>query len=113
MGSTFGALRPGAQVTRRGMRPSTRRRISWAGHDVGKGTRIIVFISTMRAATLISRRRNVSNCATRHIERLGIDARRPHMIQYAPACKNSRNWLAVAFVHEVRSAARCVFQDLM
>jgi len=30
----------------------------------------------MRAATLMSRRRNVSNCATRHIERLGIDARR-------------------------------------
>jgi len=49
----------------------------------------------------------------RHIERLGIDTRRPHMSQYAPACKNSRNWLAVAFVHEVRSAARCVFQDLM
>ena len=50
---------------------------------------------------------------TRHIERLGIDTRRPRMSQYAPACKNSRNWLAVAFVHEARSAARCVFQDLM
>jgi hypothetical protein len=23
------------------------------------------------------------------------------MSQYEPACKNSRNWLAVAFVHEV------------
>src|ERR1700683_3503966 len=51
----------------------------------------------------MSRKRNVSNCATRHIERLGIDTRRPHMSQYAPACKNSRNWLAVALVHEVRS----------
>jgi hypothetical protein len=36
MGSTFGALRPVVQVTRRGIRPSTRRRISWAGHDVGR-----------------------------------------------------------------------------
>jgi hypothetical protein len=45
---------------------------------------------------LMSRRRNVSNCATRHIERLRIDTRRPHMSQYAPACKNSRNW-AVRF----------------
>src|SRR3982074_2688182 len=60
----------------------------------------LVFLSTTRAATLISRRRNVSNCATRHIERLGIDTRRPHMSQYAPACRNSR-WLAVALVHEV------------
>jgi hypothetical protein len=30
-GSTLGALRPVAQVTRRGIRPSTRRKISWAG----------------------------------------------------------------------------------
>jgi hypothetical protein len=39
---------------------------------------IIVFISTTRVATLIRRRRNVSNCTTRHIERLGIDTRRPN-----------------------------------
>jgi Transposase DDE domain group 1 len=39
----------------------------------------------------MSRRRNVSNCATRHIERLGIDALRPHISQYAPACRNSRS----------------------
>ena len=34
---------------------------------------------------------------------------------YSPLSLRSaiRNWLAVAFVHEVRSAARCVFQDLM
>jgi Transposase DDE domain group 1 len=31
----LGALRPVGQVTRRGIRPSARRRISWAGHDVG------------------------------------------------------------------------------
>src|ERR1019366_9642795 len=36
-----------------------------------------------RAASLMSRRRNVSNCATRHIERLGSEMRRPHMIQGA------------------------------
>src|ERR1700722_3068003 len=33
----LGALRPIGQVTRRGIRPSARRRISWAGHDVGSG----------------------------------------------------------------------------
>ena|SRR6516162_8127772 len=32
----FGARRPVAQVTRRGIRPSKRRKISWAGHDVGR-----------------------------------------------------------------------------
>jgi hypothetical protein len=26
----------------------------------------------------------------------GIDTRRPHISQYAPACRNNRNWLAVA-----------------
>ena len=41
----------------------------------------MVFISTTRAAILIRRRRKVSNCATRHIERFGIDWRRPHMSQ--------------------------------
>ena len=73
------------------MRPSAKRRISWAGHDVGKCTRIIVFISTIRAAILIRRRRNVSNWAMRHIECFGIDTRRPHISQYAPACRNSRS----------------------
>ena len=34
------------------------------------------------------------------------------MSLYAPACKNSRNWLAVAVVHEVRSAARSGFPGL-
>src|SRR5277367_1192556 len=47
-----------------------------AGHDVGRCTRIIVFISTTRAAILIRRRRKVSNCATRHIECFGVDTRR-------------------------------------
>ncbi len=45
--------------------------------------------------------------------RPGQHALRPHISQYVPACRNSRSWLAVAFVHEVRSAARCVFHDLM
>ena len=59
--------------------------------EVGKCTRIIVFISTTRAAILMRRRRSVSNWATRHIERFGIDTRRPHISQYAPACRNSRS----------------------
>ena len=55
----------------------------------------------------------MSNWATRHIDRRGIDWRRPHINQYAPACRNKRSWLALAFMQDVRSAARCVFQDLM
>jgi hypothetical protein len=38
---------------------------------------IIIFISTARAASLMRRCRNVSNCATRHIECFGIDTRKP------------------------------------
>ena len=55
----------------------------------------------------------MSNWATRHIERFGIDTRRPHISQYAPACRNNRNGLAVALEQDVRSAARWVFQDLI
>src|SRR5271165_5601422 len=58
------------------MRPRAKRRISCTGQEVGKCTRIIVFISTTRAAILMRRRRNVSNWATRHIERFGIDFQR-------------------------------------
>ena len=68
-----GASRPVVQVTKRGMRCKARRRVSCAGHEVGKCTWIIVFISTTRAAILMRRRRKVSNWATRHIERFGID----------------------------------------
>ena len=56
---------------------------------------------------------NVSYWATRHIENFRINTRRPHISQYAPACRNSRNWLAVALEQDVRSAARWVFQDLI
>src|SRR5208337_1434825 len=80
-----GRSSPACQVTRRGMRPRAKRRISCAGQEVGKCTRIIVFISTTRAAILMRRRRSVSNWATRQIERFGIDTRRPHISQYAPA----------------------------
>src|SRR5579875_440332 len=66
---------PVAQVTRWGMRVSTSRSISCVGHVVGRGILIIVFISTIRAATLIRRNRKVSNCATRNTERFGVDAR--------------------------------------
>jgi hypothetical protein len=54
--------------------------------------------------------RSVSNWASRQEERRGIRARRLHSNQYAPAAKTRRNWLAVALVQGVRSAARCVFQ---
>ena len=63
------------------MRVSAKRRISWAGQEVGRCTRIIVFISTTRAAILMRRRRKVSNWAARHMERLGIETRRPHISQ--------------------------------
>src|SRR5208283_2288928 len=72
---------PVAQVTRRGMCERAKRKTSCPGHAVGRCTRIIVFISTTRAAILTKRRRRVSNCAKRHIERLGIDSRRPHISQ--------------------------------
>jgi hypothetical protein len=72
---------PASQVTRRGICERAKRRISCAGHEVGRRTRIIVFISTTQAAILTKRRRRVSNCATRHIDRLGIDSRRPHISQ--------------------------------
>ncbi len=61
--------------------PERETRICWAGYDVGRWTSIIVFISTTRAAILMSGRRKVSNWAKRYIERLGIDTRRPHMSQ--------------------------------
>ena len=56
------------------MRCRAKRRISWAGHDVGNCTRIIVFISTTRAAILIE----TSGAAcrtqrTRQIQRFGIE----------------------------------------
>ena len=75
------ASRPVSQVTRRGMRSKAKRSISCAGDDEGKWTRIIVCISTTRAAILTRRRRKVSNWATRHIERFGAETRRPHINQ--------------------------------
>ncbi len=63
------------------MRSRAKRKISWAGQEVGRCTRIIVFISTTRAAILMRRRRRVSNWAPRHIERYGITSRRPHISQ--------------------------------
>lgn len=45
--------------------------------------------------------------------RFGIAARKPRISQLAPACRNSRNWLAVALEEDVRWPVRCVFQDLM
>ena len=77
----MGNSRPVGHVTRRGMRAWTKRMTSCAGQDVGRCTRIIVFISTTRAAILIRRRRSVSNWATRHIERFGVEMRSPHISQ--------------------------------
>src|SRR3954453_3816756 len=87
-GSGQGRVCPVGHVTSRGIRPRTARRMAWLGQTVGRGSRSIVFSSTTRAAILIRRRRKVSNCATRHGERWGISARRLHISQYAPACRN-------------------------
>src|SRR5512144_1491473 len=76
-----GANGPDFQVTSRGRRPRTRWRIDGSGALVGRWTVILVFISTMRAATLISRSRSVSNWAARQDEALGISARRLHSSQ--------------------------------
>jgi hypothetical protein len=51
--------------------------------------------------------RMVSNCASRQNDHFGASARRPCMSQYAAVWIKRRNWLAVAFEHEVRSEARC------
>jgi len=65
--------------------------------------RIVVFISTTRAAFLIRRRRS---WATRDFERLGVEMRSRDINQEAPAWRKSRNWLAVALVQDVRPAAK-------
>ena len=52
-----------------------------AGQALGRWTVIRVFISTMRAAILMRRRRRVSNWARRHGERRGSAARMVHISQ--------------------------------
>jgi len=66
-GSIFGALRPACYVDE--ARESTERVMQniLSGQDVGKCTRIIASSRNARAI-LIRRKRNVSNCATRHID---------------------------------------------
>src|SRR6266498_2455625 len=92
---------PGVQMISRGRRPRAKCQTARSGVLVGRWTLILVFISTMRAAMLIRRSLRVSNWATRQDECLGISVRRLHSSQQAPACRNSRNWLAVALGHEV------------
>jgi len=69
------------QVTSRGTRARAKRKTSCPRHEVGRCTRIIFFISTTRAAILTKRSRRVPNWAMRHIDRFGIEARRPHISQ--------------------------------
>lgn len=71
------------------------------------------FNSVTSAAILMRRGLRVSIFTERHIERLGITVRRQHMSQQAPAWRNNRNGLAVALEQDVRSAARCLFHDLI
>ncbi|MGP0088752.1 MAG: hypothetical protein ACLPKB_02150 [Xanthobacteraceae bacterium] len=56
--------------------------------------RIIVFISTTRAAILMRRRRNVSNWAMLHIERLGIDTRLAFLARmvFTIDCQKLKGW---------------------
>jgi hypothetical protein len=84
-----------------------------AGQALGRWMAMRVFLSTTRAAIFTSLSRRVSNWAHRQGERFGSAARRIHISQYAPACRNSRSWFAAALVQEVRSAARWVFQALI
>jgi len=80
--------------------------MDWHGARLGRCSLIWVLSSTTRTASLIMRSRSVSNWAVRQDERRGMSVRRLHISQWAAPCRNRRNWLAVAFVHEVRSAAR-------
>jgi len=68
------------------------------------------FISTTRAATLMTAAQCVE-LRDAHIERWALTRHGPH--EPIGAAKEQPEWLAVAFVHEVRSAAGCVFHDLM
>jgi hypothetical protein len=55
----------------------------------------------------------VSNWAVRQGDRFGRVAWSAQSSQYAAACRNRRNWLAVALLHEVRSAARCRLEPIL
>ena len=77
------------------------------GVAVGRAILMRVTISVTRAATLIRQRRIVSNWASRQNDLRGAKPRRVSINQYAAVWIKSRNWLAVALRHEVRSEARC------
>lgn len=70
-----------SQVTRRGMRARAIRNAWLFGQAFGHWTRIKVFNSVTRAAILMRRRRKVSNWTVRHVERLGMAVRKPHISQ--------------------------------
>jgi len=67
------------------MRSKTKRRTCCAGHELGKYTRIIVFISTTRAAILMA------DVGASHVDAKALDvARRPvRHLAPAPRQKNS------------------------
>ena len=77
----IGAGGPNDQVTSLGMRSISRRRTVCSGQAVGRWTRICRLVSTIRAASLIRRRRSVSNWATRQRDRRGIGGRIDHSSQ--------------------------------
>src|SRR5436305_12522119 len=79
--TSFGAKRPGSQVTRRGRRARSMAKIAWSGALDGRWILSWVFSSTTRAASLIRRSRKVSNCMTRHTECLGMTRRIDHKSQ--------------------------------
>ena len=67
--------------------------MTWSGEALSRWTITLVFHSTTCAAVLSSRRRSVSNCATRQDGCFGISRRSDHISQYAPVCSIRRNWL--------------------
>ena len=74
-------IRPVAQQVRRGSRWSARRRMAWFGQALGRCSVTLLFRATTRVAILTRRRRKVSNCATRQVERFGMRLRKDQSSQ--------------------------------
>src|SRR5918998_885670 len=69
-------IRPCGQQVRRGKRSRASRKMAWSGQVLGRCSMTRVFSATTRVASLTSRRRKVSNWATRQVERFGIKLRK-------------------------------------
>src|SRR6188768_2392540 len=68
-------MRPGVQLTSRGIRPRARRSTDWYGQALGRCSMTRVFRVATWAAIFSRRKRSVSNWAVRQKDRLGIRLR--------------------------------------